>query len=435
MVKIASKYKRIKHWLDPERNLALFVIIFAIICTLLLLATNAASPNSSLDPERGSISGNINIGSDSTANRGGYVQFGASRTTIHVPTSIASDCSRDVQAELSSWLDGLPSHTTAVLGNNDCYLVEDQLVIKDKTDFVLRGNNSTIKRTLPNGLSGVSVNHNHVSLVRVSNVAINDIKIQGPKPDSEGYNSGREAQHGFNVSGVDNVTFSNVSVSQVWGDCFYFKEGNNGPSQNITIADSYCNQTGRHGVGVVGASDLLITDSVFQFNHRENFDFEPTGAAGQVANNITITGNTIGPGTQYMVSASEGSPEFKNFTFTQNTVHRRFTINLESASGGRRRGPVNISHNVSDVGTKNNAVVIKGFDNGKIENNNILFDGTNSAGNPTGIFLTLSSSSDFSIKNNVANGAKSLLVVDQYITGMCQLNNTPVVTSLPTCAN
>ena len=58
------------------RNLTVFVLAFAIIGSITLIATHAATPTASLEPETSSsITAPAVAGSDSTASGGGYVQF------------------------------------------------------------------------------------------------------------------------------------------------------------------------------------------------------------------------------------------------------------------------------------------------------------------------------------------------------------------------
>lgn len=61
---------------------AIFVLLFAIIGTTLLVITHAASPTFNIEPENGTASGNVTVGTDSTASGGKYVQFGSTSTTI-----------------------------------------------------------------------------------------------------------------------------------------------------------------------------------------------------------------------------------------------------------------------------------------------------------------------------------------------------------------
>ena len=55
-----------------------FCLVFAIVGSILLVATHAQTPTASLEPEQGSLSGNITTGTDSTASGNAYVQFGNS---------------------------------------------------------------------------------------------------------------------------------------------------------------------------------------------------------------------------------------------------------------------------------------------------------------------------------------------------------------------
>ncbi|MGZ6005419.1 MAG: hypothetical protein ACXWLH_04680 [Candidatus Saccharimonadales bacterium] len=59
-----------------SKRLAIFVFAFAIVGSLYLIITHAASPNTKTEPETGSINAPAQSGTDGSASGGGYVQFG-----------------------------------------------------------------------------------------------------------------------------------------------------------------------------------------------------------------------------------------------------------------------------------------------------------------------------------------------------------------------
>jgi beta-glucanase (GH16 family) len=63
-----------------KQQLVVFVLIFALIGVYFLYRSFAAGAFASLEPENGTLSGAVTVGTDSTASGGKYVQFGSSPT-------------------------------------------------------------------------------------------------------------------------------------------------------------------------------------------------------------------------------------------------------------------------------------------------------------------------------------------------------------------
>jgi hypothetical protein len=63
-----------------SKRLVFFALIFALLGTYFLYRSFAAGAFASLEPENGTLSGAVTVGTDSTASGGKYVQFGSSPT-------------------------------------------------------------------------------------------------------------------------------------------------------------------------------------------------------------------------------------------------------------------------------------------------------------------------------------------------------------------
>ena len=70
-----------KSKLFQRRSLIAFIFIFVVIGTVFLLAARAATSTASLEPESGTLSGNVSTIIDSTASNGSAVQFGTSSSS------------------------------------------------------------------------------------------------------------------------------------------------------------------------------------------------------------------------------------------------------------------------------------------------------------------------------------------------------------------
>ncbi len=74
------------------RNLTIFIISFAIIGSIILIVSHAASPTASIEPEQSSVKCPASSGADSTASGGAYVQFKSASCTTGTCTSSGSTC-------------------------------------------------------------------------------------------------------------------------------------------------------------------------------------------------------------------------------------------------------------------------------------------------------------------------------------------------------
>ncbi len=73
---------------DKKTTALTFVVAFAVIGTVTLILSRAASPNSSVEPEKGVLSGLATLGSDSAASGGQYVQFGSATAPTPPPPPV-----------------------------------------------------------------------------------------------------------------------------------------------------------------------------------------------------------------------------------------------------------------------------------------------------------------------------------------------------------
>lgn len=134
-----------------------------------------------------------------------------------LPASIAADCSRDVDVELSRFINGLPDGSTVRFAAGGCYAQSARIEVLDKRKLTIDGNGATFKSTAPN--SGLRADSNWL-ILRGDGVRITDMNIVG----------------NFHLKGARSLR----RVNEV----------------TVTGAGSQFN----HGVGVYGGKDIYITD-------------------------------------------------------------------------------------------------------------------------------------------------------------------------------
>lgn len=91
--KVYKKFLKLFKANDNTKRLVIFVLAFAIVGSLILIASHAASPNVKFEPEEGNVTNPARrIDNDPSASGGGYVRFGATnRSRLGVDRNILPD--------------------------------------------------------------------------------------------------------------------------------------------------------------------------------------------------------------------------------------------------------------------------------------------------------------------------------------------------------
>ena len=108
---------------------------------------------------------------------------------------------------------------------------------------------------------------------------------------------GGEWGFGVDVRGSRDVTVTNLSVSDCWGDGVYIGEGINdkAPCSDITLDHVVSTNNRRQGLSIVACRGAKVLDSIFTHTHgtapEAGIDLEPDGA--EAVTNILVRGCTM----------------------------------------------------------------------------------------------------------------------------------------------
>ena len=256
---------------------------------------------------------------------------------VAVPSSINATGTSDASAALISFLNDVPDGSTIVFKAGGVYRMDSALRFSHRHNLTFEGNGATLKA---NG--GTSEASSLVWIGGGSGIIVRDFKLVGNSPTPGVYEGGREGAHGILVDGASNVQVSNVTVSGVWGDCFYVGSW----ADTVWIHDSTCQSSGRNGVTITAGRNVTVERVAFPKSGYCTFDAEPNvsteGATnvifrsntagtfgldfaavegshtGAAINGMTISGNTITGGTLYTVIDNGGTSRMRNIVFTDN---------------------------------------------------------------------------------------------------------------------
>jgi len=147
-----------------------------------------------------------------------------------IPASIAADCSRDVQAELSAFIASVPAGATVRFPSGGCYAQGDSIAVRDKSDITIDGNGSTFRSSFENTAKRGA--HPNWLILRGRDVRITDMKVVGNfhlggtrsqqrvnQVSSEG-EAGATSQPnaGIGIYGGDGVHVTDLDIRDVFGD-------------------------------------------------------------------------------------------------------------------------------------------------------------------------------------------------------------------------
>jgi hypothetical protein len=265
-----------------------------------------------------------------------------------VPASIDATGLSDASAALNSFVGSVPNGSTIVFKAGATYRMDTALKFANRTGLTFEGNGSTLRS------NGGTTETGALIWLSVGNrdIKIRNFSLVGTSTNPGSYVAGKEGAHGIIAGGL-NIEVSNVSVSAVWGDCFYI--GGNA-TNGVKFHDSTCHSNGRNGVNITAGSGVLIERITFVKVGYCTLDIEPTGS-GAIANNITFRNNTAHwtsgayGGAFFAVDGGHTGSDINNVTVSGNTVNGKSLRTVFSNGGTTRNSSIVFTNNSSNAST------------------------------------------------------------------------------------
>ncbi len=258
----------------------------------------------------------------------------------------------DVSAQMAAFVAGLPDGTTIDLTPGGRYRMEQTLVIAGRKDLTIRGNGATFVATTPGDLMRASVR-----IADSSGITVEDLRVVGANPlagaKDQIYRPERGAQHGIDVNSSTDVALIGLTVTDTYGDFVYIGRRDGGPfSDGVLVQGSTFARSGRQGITVTGARNVIVETSSITEPKRSMFDFEPGREAGALVSNVTIR-NNVGSNGPLLFVAAEGHGPVDHITIQGNHLTgMTANIALEDLDGGMRYD-WNVRDNTADVPSGN----------------------------------------------------------------------------------
>jgi hypothetical protein len=260
------------------------------------------------------------------------------------------------------------------------YRVDGTIELSGRTGLTIDGSGSTFRTAVTGDGQRAHWRFWGGSDLALRNMVIHS--VDGVSGTSATFVSSLQWQHGIDLRGVTGFTAQNISISNVYGDCFYVGMAADGSwSTSVRITGSSCRGAGRQGLAIVAGRNVTVDGSVFSGVSLNPFDIEPNGTTGGAAD-ITMTHNTVGSGGSQQVLGIVGDGPVQNVTLDSTTVQgRSLTVAVAAAASSRRSG-ITLTNNTSDTpayADGGGAFEIEGTDNLVIEGNTVPVSGPNRA--------------------------------------------------------
>jgi hypothetical protein len=209
-----------------------------------------------------------------------------------VPRSIDATGGTNAAAALQAFVDAAPDGSTIVFQPDGRYRLDQRLWLIGRKGLTLEGNGATFEL-------GPGATHGGGTLIvdkSSEDITIRDLNILGNYSAAGTVDSccSRESEHGIAVYGSDRTLIENVDIRRVGGDCFYIEPSPaDRPPDGVTVRDSGCRRTGRHGIALEGGRDILVENTFFDGIGFDVIDIEP-GRGDYNVYGFTFRNNTVG---------------------------------------------------------------------------------------------------------------------------------------------
>ncbi|MGH9243695.1 MAG: right-handed parallel beta-helix repeat-containing protein [Acidimicrobiales bacterium] len=263
-----------------------------------------------------------------------------------VPPSIDPSGTRDVTADLITFVAGVPDGSTIVFQPGGRYRIEGTFLTEARHNLVFEGNNAAFFATT----EGIR-NRSHWRFNHSTGITVRDVVVTGANEDAgvDGpYLYEREAQHGFAIEGSSDVTLERVRVTDVWGDLVYIDKHAGVNSQRVSVRDSFLEGSGRQGLGIAAGEDIIIERNWIAGIRRSTIALEPHNP-NQGIRRVLIRDNEIGPGRFYFVAAGGMAAPMEDITILHNRMHGKVPSVTVRGHPQLRRQRIIIAGNVSDT--------------------------------------------------------------------------------------
>lgn len=266
-----------------------------------------------------------------------------------------------------------------IIINNGTYLINAGTSIKPNSNTNIEILNATLK-AIPNNLNQSKV----LYIDNKNNININGNGIIYGEGEEHLTDTGEWGHCIAIENNSNNISISNITLTNGWGDGLYVKNGNNIKTYNLKVTANK-----RNGISLVNANDIIIESCVINDNVHDGIDLEPN--EDETVKNVRIVNcnfnnNDVGIGN-YNAYYEDEPNAIDNVVIENNTFkgHVNHVIKLENI----------VNYNVS------NNTIYQGLIGIRVINSSNVIISKNNISYTDGAGVTLSLSSKTNIDNNI----------------------------------
>ena len=274
-------------------------------------------------------------------------------TVVPVPGTIDRTGTSDVTGPLNAFFAGLAPGSTVMFPPGGRFRVEGVLLLRNRHDLTIEGNGSTVfARTDGSGVAppgagyraGWPRRREHWHIRDSTGVTLRNLTVQGANPNAgatpEAYVPALEGQAGVAISRSDNIVLDSMRIQDTYGDFVWIT----GASSNVTIRRGTFLRSGRQGIAVVNAHDVVVEDNDIRDVARSVFDLEPVGRAR--AEHVRLQSNRVGAYTNFLLGAVGGGPGVNDVWLQGNRVNGGNGVSVAAGFTKQLRRGLHILWNV-----------------------------------------------------------------------------------------
>jgi hypothetical protein len=279
----------------------------------------------------------------------------ARAATVEVPAAIDATGRQDVTADLNAFFAGLGPETTVTFPAGARYRIEGVLIVLNRRGLTIDGNGATFFATTDGsgvapprrGFRGAWPRRREQWDIRGGgDITLRNLTVRGANPHggatAEAYVPRLEGQAGIAISRADGVTLDSVRISDTYGDFVWIT----GRATNVTIRNSAFARSGRQGVAIVNAAQVVVEDNELLGVAHSVFDLEPVGRAN--VSGIHLRHNEVGDYSNFLLAAGGSGPGVNDIWLEGNRVRGG---NGVSVAAGHVNQPRQGYHLVGNTGT------------------------------------------------------------------------------------
>jgi hypothetical protein len=189
-------------------------------------------------------------------------------------------------------------HGGTVMVPKGTFMINSEKSVFIKSNIKLHLDSNAVIESLPTASGNYSV----LTISHADHVSISGGEIRGDRNRHLG-KSNEDYGRDINIEGSHDVTITNLTASNSWGDGIYVGDNNNSVNNSdILIQNVVCNNNRRNGMSIISGENIFVKDVIAENSNgaspKAGIDVEPNNTKDELKSinleNITTRNNNQG---------------------------------------------------------------------------------------------------------------------------------------------